>query len=553
MRSAIASSEHFRLSIDIPSLTIIDMLKLYTLLCTLLCSASLYAQYGGYNKVDTVKHHGLDNLHYKFEVQASLSQGTTPLWLNANKYGLSSLDETNGYVRAAIARPLSTDDGRKWGLGYALDVAAAANYTSTAIVQQAYVEGRWWHGTLTIGAKEYPMELKDNRLSSGSQTLGINARPVPQVRIALPEYWTLPFANGWLHLKGHIAYGMMTDDNWQHDFTQRQQKYADNVFYHSKAGYLKLGNEDVFCPWSLELGLEMATTFGGTSYINQNGTMVKIENGKGLSSFYHAFIPGGSETVEQGTVYENEEGNLLGSFLMRVNYDAETWRLSVYADKYFEDHSSMLQMDYDGYGSGDNWNNKEKRRYFLYDVKDCMLGISYRTKYDRWLNGLTLEYLYTKYQSGPVYHDHSQNLSAHICGNDDFYNHYIYTGWQHWGQAMGNPLYTSPIYNKDGKIIFHNNRFFAFHFGADGNIQSNLSYRVLATYQTAYGTYTDPYYDPKHDFSFLLETQYHFTNKTGFLHDCHLKAGYGMDFGSLLDGINYGLQLTFTKTGLLNL
>ena len=56
------------------------------------------------------------------------------------------------------------------------------------------------------------MQLKNQTLSSGSQTLGINARPVPQVRIALPEYWQLPFGGGWLHLKGHIAYGMMTDD-----------------------------------------------------------------------------------------------------------------------------------------------------------------------------------------------------------------------------------------------------------------------------------------------------------------------------------------------------
>ena len=161
---------------------------------------------------------------------------------------------------------MSVDDGHKWGIGYGVDVAVPLNYTSNFVVQQAYIEGRWLHGTLTIGAKQQPMQLKNNSLSSGSQTLGINARPVPQVRIALADYWTLPFANGWLHLKGHIAYGKMTDDNWQHNFTNRQNKYADNVLYHSKAGYLKLGNDEVFCPWSLEVGLEMASLFGGTAY-----------------------------------------------------------------------------------------------------------------------------------------------------------------------------------------------------------------------------------------------------------------------------------------------
>ena len=216
---------------------------------------------------------------YEVELQSTFSDGRTPLWLNANRYGLGSLDEANGYVRAALIRPLRVDSARRWGMGYGVDVAVPYNFTSDFVVQQAFVEGRWLHGVLTVGSKEYPMELKNNSLSSGSQTLGINARPVPQVRIALPEYWTLPFANGWLHLKGHIAYGMMTDDGWQHDFTGRKSKYADNVLYHSKAGYLKVGNENFFCPFSLELGLEMAATFGGTAYVRDEANGWGYGNG----------------------------------------------------------------------------------------------------------------------------------------------------------------------------------------------------------------------------------------------------------------------------------
>ena len=143
----------------------------------------------------------LKGIEYKAEAQVSVSDNKTPLWLNANKYGLSSLEKTNGYVRAAVIRPLAVDSARRWGIGYGLDVAGAYHYTSKPIVQQAFVEGRWLHGTLSIGSKEYPMELKNNQLSSGSQTLGINARPVPQVRLALPDYWTLPIFNGWVHLK----------------------------------------------------------------------------------------------------------------------------------------------------------------------------------------------------------------------------------------------------------------------------------------------------------------------------------------------------------------
>ena len=177
-------------------------------------------------------------MNYHVEFQSSFAHGHTPLWMHSNRHGLGSLESVNGYLRSSIIRPLRTDSLRRWGVGYGVDVALPYHFTSKAIVQQAFAEVRWLHGSLSVGSKEYPMELKNNALSSGSQTFGINARPVPQVRLALPDYWMLPFGNRWLHIKGHIAYGRMTDDNWQHDFTQRQSKYVDQVLYHSKAGFL---------------------------------------------------------------------------------------------------------------------------------------------------------------------------------------------------------------------------------------------------------------------------------------------------------------------------
>lgn len=487
-------------------------------------------------------------LEYDIEMQSTFSEGRTPLWLNANKYGLSSLDNTNGYLRAGVFRPLRTDSVRRWGMGYGLDVAVPYNFTSDFVVQQAFVEGRWLHGVMTVGSKEYPMELKNNLLSSGSQTLGINARPIPQVRIALPEYWTLPFAKGWLHLKGHIAYGRMTDDRWQHEFTNRKNKYADDVLFHSKAGYLKIGNEDVFCPFSLELGLEMAATFGGTAYRpDGKGGMTVLKGDTGLGAYWNAFVPGGYDTGE--TTYQNVEGDHVGSWLIRMNWDTDMWRFSVYADKYFEDHSAMLQLDYDGYGQGEEWDEKKKSRYVLYDFKDIMLGMELNIKYDRWINDVVFEYIYSKYQSGPIYHDHTNTISDHIGGRDNFYNHSIYTGWQHWGQVIGNPLYRSPIYNEDGTIMVKDNRFMAFHLGIDGRPFPRFMYRVLASWQEGLGTYDEPYENKRNNFSLLVEGEYAFGGK--LLNGWKVKGGYGMDLGAIL-GDNYGFQVTVSKCGLLN-
>ena len=431
-----------------------------------------------------------DSLQYRAEMQGTLAGGDhSPLWLNANKYGLSSLKKANGYIRGAIMRPLSNDDGRRWGVGYGVDLALAAGFTSTLVIQQAYIEARWLKGVLTVGAKEQPMELKNQELSSGSQTLGINARPVPQVRIALPDYWSIPGTRNWLALKGHIAYGMTTDDRWQKDFN-----------------------------WGW------------------------VSNESGFKSFWHAFVPGGGESDE--TTYRNASGNILGSWVARFNYDARNWAISAYIDHYFEDHSSMFMLDYDGYGEGEEWNTRKKSKYLLYDFKDMLLGLELKLKQNDWLNDIVLEYIYTKYQSGPVYHDRTKAFSDHIGGNDNYYNHHIFTGWQHWGQVMGNPLYLSPLYNDNGHIYVANNRFVAWHLGIGGNPVSSLGYRFLATYQTGLGTYDDPYTSPQYDLSLLAEVSWRL--KGGW----SLSGGFGMDKGKLR-GENYGVQFTLVKSGII--
>ena len=58
----------------------------FALLC--LCCTSAFAQ-----------GNSGDSLSIELEMQGSYSNSRTPLWLNANKYGLSSLTASNGYVR----------------------------------------------------------------------------------------------------------------------------------------------------------------------------------------------------------------------------------------------------------------------------------------------------------------------------------------------------------------------------------------------------------------------------------------------------------------------
>lgn len=482
----------------------------------------------------------VSGLEYQVAAEVTSSSGdNTPLWLSANKYGLGSLNLQNGYLRGSVERPVAVDSLRRWGVGYGADVALAYGFTSTLMVQQAFVEARWLKGLLTVGAKEQPMMLKNQQLSSGSQTLGKNARPVPQVRVSLPDYWIIPGTHGWLSFKGQLAYGRPTDDCWQKDFTHKQKLYTESTLYHEKAGYFRIGPKNI----TLEAGLEMATQFGGRTYYYEGKKQVCVENDSRLGAYFRALFPSGGEVVEEN--YRNAEGNHVGSWVARLNFDYPKWNLGVYADHYFEDHSSMLFLDYDGYGQGAEWDEKKDNRFFLYELKDIMLGAELKLKQWDWVNNIVVEFLTTKYQGGPVYHDHALNNSDHISGRDDYYNHYIFTGWQHWGMVMGNPLYRSPIYNDDNRIKVKNNRFIAWHLGLGGKPIDGLSYRLLATIQKGWGTYYDMYPDPKHNVSILAEAQYRFRQSSP-LHNWTVRGAFGMDRGGIY-GDNTGLQLTVLR------
>ena len=52
-------------------------------------------------------------LTYSVEANASASGGNySPLWLNANRYGLSSVEKQNGYFRAGLFSPY--EEGKKF-------------------------------------------------------------------------------------------------------------------------------------------------------------------------------------------------------------------------------------------------------------------------------------------------------------------------------------------------------------------------------------------------------------------------------------------------------
>jgi len=466
-----------------------------------------------------------NKLDYHIERQLVFGSGNNPLWFNANKYGLSSINPNNGYLRLGINGIQRLGETEKWTLDYGADAAAAYNFTSTIIIQQLYAGIKYKKIGFCLGSKERPANMKNAELSSGSQTFGINARPIPDIRIEIPEYTPLLRNKNWLSFKFHLGYGITTDQNWQKQFAAQGTRYNSRFFCHTKSAFFKIGDEDLF-PIIAEGGFESATQFGGTSYNTYNLLSRNVKCSSSLKDFFYALYGGGSDPTD---VYKNALGNTLGSWLFSLSYKLGEARARIYLDHFFEDHSQL---------------------FFQYGWRDGLYGCEFTFPKNPFIGSFVYEYIRTDDQSGAVYHDANSTLPDQISAVDNYYNHLIYTGWQHWGQAIGNPLFTSPLYNKDHNIYFHNNRFRGHHFGINGNPLRSIHYRLLYTYSENWGTYEIPFDDKKYDTSFLGEVTFSLKHLGHWnISGNSIRCAFAFDRGHLM-GNNTGFQIGFISNGL---
>ena len=431
-------------------------------------------------------------VRYNAEVTATFgSKDRTPFWLTANRYGLGSVEDMNGYGRAGISGSVYLP--KHWQIDAAVDVVAGWNMASDVWLQQCYADFSWKMLRVSFGAKEslpFPLE-KNAELTSGWMTEGINMQPVPQIRLDIKEYLPIGFLGNWLALKGHLAYGKFTDGDWKEEFVPVGSEFTTDILYHSKSIMFRIGKKEKF-PLEFEFGLQMATQFGGAIY-------KKLDNGEkelvrkmptDIGAYWAAFFPshGGADT-ERGE-QTNVEGNMLGSWIFGLNYYLNDWKFRIHYDHYFEDHSQMFWE----YG---RW-------------KDGQIGIEVTLPKNKWISNILWEGINTTDQTGSIYYDAFDGtmLDAQTSGADNYYNHGYYNSWQHYGTAMGNPLIISSIYNKNHSLTLRSNRMRANHVGISGQPNDEWKWRLLATHTKHWGTYSAPLDKVRKQFSGMVEVSY---------------------------------------------
>ena len=465
-------------------------------------------------------------LSYRAEAIGMASDGQfAPLWFTANRHGVLSNQDAQAALRAGIF--YRQELNHQWNVQAGFDLNWGAGLLPDFGIQQAYADISWKELTLSIGAKERiggPLD-KNPLLTGGWMVEGPNTRPVPQARLELDHYWKVPGLHEWVALKGHIAYGRITDDNWQRDFVGANQKFVQDVLYHSKSLMFRIGRRQSI-PVEFEFGMITGSQFGGKRYKKEADGTIRLQKRfpNGFKEFFKVFIP-----KQNGTI-ENVGGNHCGSWNFALNVYAGEWKFRTYLEHYFEDHSQMFWE----YG---RW-------------KDGQLGFEVSLPKNRWLSSVVWEGLSTKDQTGSILYDGvgGSFTDVQVSGNDHYYNNHEYLGWQYYGSSLGHPFLYGPQYNSDRSNSIKSTRIRSNHLGLQGQPANEWKWRLLASFVRHWGTYFEPLDKQRKQFSSMLEVTY----QPQWIQGWSASLSLGLDRGNYL-GNNTGAMLTLRKVGGFNL
>lgn len=463
-----------------------------------------------------------------------------PFWFTSNRQGLSPIKNSGMLLDLGVDGGMSLPSHFKFN--YGMEVAAGINSQEDFYLHQFYIEAGYKWFDLSVGSKERWDELVNHNLSTGGLTWSGNSRPIPQLRLEVPEFVRLNILGRLVSLKGHIAYGWYQDDEWRREralIRNNPPQYTDKILHHSKSIFARIGDSDRF-PLELTLGLEMYGQFGGTRHNMRtwasDPVIEEYEFPHDLKAYLQAFLP-----INKPGEQAKDNGNTLGSWDLAIDLTTDNWKYKLYYEHFYEDHSSMLGIENKADMNGD----KGLVYYgFRRNWLDGLFGFEVDAPEGLPFNSIVLEVLNTRGQCGPIYRYQNSVIKEGVDGRDEMYNHEFYKSYTHFGYSNGSPVLASPLYNSNGDLEFKSNRVLMFHLGIDGNILPRLSYRLLATNTSHWGTYNHPLPEKENVTSLLAECFYKFKGKDGW------KTGLsvGGDFGSEeIIGNNFGIMITFSK------
>ena len=462
------------------------------------------------------------SITYDLAAETAIGTGDfTAFQVVSNHYHALGTRQNTAYLRGAVNIAHQFNNDLK--LSGTIDAIGSVHADHKAYLQQCFVNLAWKSFFIEAGTRENSPILRDAVLSSGAFIKGNNAKPLPQVHFGTDGFWTVPYTKGWVQINFDFGYGKLLDGRYHHDKFYEEPGanhfYADGVLFHQKHLYIRSNPEK---PFYVTVGIEHFAQFGGTSYSYVDNQLKTVKKKSNLKAFWDVILPRGDSNYFENDASEDWVfGNHLGSMTVQLGWNIDNHHLlEAYLDNPFEDGSGIRKSNcWDGLW-GLHYSNKSAGRQYV--------------------RGAVVEYLQTTNQCGPLHWDSGDypepirsQITDYVTGNDNYYNHYFYDSYAHYGMVFGNPLITSPIYNRDGSTGFSDNRVKAWHVAVNGELTDRLSYVVKGSYREGWGTYYKPIYPKRHSFDALIQGCYDLRPWT-------FSAAYAFDSGNI-----YGNGSTF--------
>ena len=493
---------------------------------------------GQYSCIDAF--YNADDYCY-YTVGAVMNAGDSelaPYYIAANNGGTIT-QQYSALVYADIAKYWDKGKRFSWTAG----LNAAGGYTSSAgyeryvgngqfevqkqhparvWLQHAYLGVKYRSIKMYVGQACKSSPIVNDGLSSGDLVWSNNARPPVGFRAGFIDFQDIPFTKGWLQLNGEFGYFRQFDDKWlENHYNYYNQFITTGTWLHYKSLHFRTKPDQ---PFVFTIGAQSACQFAGSATYYEDGKVTyTVKMDADVKAFWRTFIAGSGGNGKGDSFVE---GNHLGTWDIALEYKLKpSEKLRAYTQWLWEDGSGIGKMN--GF--------------------DGLWGLEYSTDYSNSLiTGAVIEYIDFTNQSGPVHWTPNDRpgtpITSHSSGADDYYNNYIYNGYQNRGMSIGSPFVKSPLYNQDGYMRYRDNVLRGFHAAITGKLNYRWGYTLMGSYRKAWGTPIIPRAGSVDDFSIMLASGYN------LYRGWHIRAEVAMDRGSLY-GNNWGAALGVSYNG----
>ena len=485
---------------------------------------------------------------YSFGIMANAGNSElAPYYISSNCGGVIT-QQYSALVNASLYHNINMDQRYSWGAGLEVwgGYASSAGYErykgndefevlkqhpARVWIQQAYVEAKYRSIFAEAGQAYKTSPIVDASLSSGDLVWSNNSRPPVGLRAGFIDFQNIPFTKGWVQIKGEFGYFRELDDKWlENHYNYYNHFITTGSWLHYKSLHFRTNPDK---PVVFTIGAQSACQFGGTAKYYEDGQVTRtVKMDANAKAWWRTFIAGsGGNSAGDSFV----EGNHLGTWDIALEYNFKNrYHLRAYTQWLWEDGSGIGKMN--GF--------------------DGLWGLEYRRNGFFLVSGAVIEYIDFTNQSGPIHwtpNDHEgTGITSHSSGADDYYNNYIYNGYQSRGMSIGSPFVKSPLYNLDGYMRYRDNVLRGFHAAVEGWLSSDCHYTLQGSYRKVWGTPIIPRAGSIDDFSMALSVYYYpYWLKGVKVEGLSLGATVAMDHGKLY-GNNWGAQLGISYSGNFN-